>query len=105
MITTGYPRSSSTKTEIVDLANGITCSVLADFPIELSSAVIGYLDETPVVCGGFLGYSTYSEKCYRLKNGGWEEFASMREKRYAAVGVMYNRVSQIWKIFGNSHHK
>ena len=85
MVTSGYyPRSSATrKTEIVDVANGLTCSDLAEFPEELSAAVGANLGGTPVVCGG-------SEKCFRLTNSVWEEFASMKEKRDDAVDVMHN---------------
>jgi hypothetical protein len=92
MITTGWPRSSATrKTEIVDVANGLTCSDMADFPVELSGAVGASLDGTLVVCGGYFGSSGYSDKCYRFTNGVWEEFASMKEKREYAAGVMYNK--------------
>jgi hypothetical protein len=54
MVTTGIPRSSATrKTEIVDVANGVDCSYLDDFPDRISDAVGANLDGTPVVCGGF----------------------------------------------------
>ena len=92
MITTGWHNSSATrKTEVVDLANGHTCSDLADFPVELYASVSANLDGTPVVCGGRTGTSTYSEKCYRFTNGEWEEFASMKEQRGYAAGVVYNK--------------
>ena len=53
MITTGFPRSSATKkTEIVDVANGVSCSDMANFPVELYGAVGANLGGTPVVCGG-----------------------------------------------------
>merc|ERR1719350_946850 len=81
MIASGYTR----KTEIVDLANGLTCSDLAEFPVELSGAVGANLGGTPVVCGSYS-----SEKCFRFKNSGWEEYASMKEKRQYAGAVMHN---------------
>ena len=93
MITTGNPRSSATrKTEIVVLANGVSCSDMANFPVELSGAVGANLGGTPVVCGGYgnFGSWVYTEKCFRLKNSVWEEFASMKEKRYHAAAVMHN---------------
>ena len=90
MITTGQPSFSATKTEIVDLEDGATCSDLADFPVEIEPRSVGAnLDGTPVVCGGY--FSEYSEKCYRFKNGGWEEFVNMTEKRRGAAGIMYNK--------------
>ena len=93
MITTGQPRSSATsKTEIVDVANGLSCSDMADFPVELSNAVGANLGDTLVVCGGYVGHGhgSWSEKCYSFKNAAWEEFASMKEKRYGAAAVMHN---------------
>ena len=102
MVTTGLPGSAATrKTEILDLENGITCSELADFPVELSSAVGANLHGTPVVCGGFS--SGLSEKCYRFNSasGVWEDFTSMKEKRSWAAGVMYN---ENLHVFGGYYH-
>ena len=92
MITTGdpgLPLSSARKTEIVDVANGVSCSDLSDFPDDIIGAVGANLDGTPVVCGGY-GSSVWSDKCYRLTNGMWEEFATMKEKREAAAAVVHN---------------
>ena len=92
MITSGAPYSSATrKTEIVDVKNGLTCSDMADFPVEISGAVGANLDGTPVVCDGRTGPYTCSEKCYKFTNGVWGEFASMKEKRGYAAGVVYNK--------------
>ena len=85
MITNGDPSVFARKTEIVDVANGLTCSNLAKFPVELSAAVGANLGATPVVCGGYS-----SEKCFRFKNSVWEEYASMKEKRHVAAAVMHN---------------
>jgi N-acetylneuraminic acid mutarotase len=63
---------------------------MADFPVELSGAVGANLGGTPVVCGGYGSSIKYSEKCFRLKNSGWEEYASMKEKRNGAAAVMHN---------------
>ena len=102
MITTGGSYSAR-KTEIVDMAKGMICSDLADFPNSLRASVGAYLDGTPVVCGG----STYRywEKCYRFANGVWEEFASMKEKRGLTVGVIYNRKFHVFGGLGQSHTK
>ena len=89
MITTGFPRSSATrKTEIVDVANGLTCSDMANFPVALYSAVGANLGGTPVVCSG--KFSEWSNKCYRFRNGTWEIFAIMKKKRSLAAAVMHN---------------
>ena len=83
LITTGEPTSSSTKTEVVDVKSGETCSDLDDFPLQIRGGVAAnFLDGTPVVCtGGLLGSSTYYQTCYKLTISGWQEFASMNEKR------------------------
>ena len=102
MITTGWPLSSATrKTEIIDIASGgVTCSDLENFPVESSGGVGGNLQGTPVVCGGFLGSSTYSDKCYKFTTtGGWQEFASMKDKRYHAAGIVYQKKLH---VFGGS---
>ena len=91
MITTGTPLSIATrKTEIVDVANGLSCSDLARFPVEITVAVGANLGGIPVVCGGWGSSIEYSAKCFRLTNSVWENFASMKEKRGYAAGVMHN---------------
>ena len=83
MITAGTVNiTSARKTEIVDVANGLKCTDLADFPVEDWGGVGGNLGGTPVVC------SLY--KCYRFRNGGWEEVARIKRGLYAA-GVMYDK--------------
>ena len=88
MITTGAPFSSATKTEIVDVVSGETCGDLADFPLANYGAVGANLHQTPVVCGGGTTSTDY-QRCYKFTDGGWQEFASMKEKRSAAAGVMF----------------
>ena len=87
MIATGSP-DSLRKTEIVDVANGLTCSDMADFPDILWAAVGANLGGTPVVCGGYS--SGYSEKCFKFKNSVWKHYASMKEKRQYAGAVIHN---------------
>ena len=88
MITSGWPKSSAAKTEIVDVVSGENCADLADFPWEIEGAVGANLHGTPAVCGGWS--SNYIRKCYKLTNGGWKVFASMKEKRRYAAGVVYD---------------
>jgi hypothetical protein len=87
MITTGSPDSSAKKTEVVDVESGETCADLADFPVENYGAVGANLDGTPIVCGG--GLSSYYQTCYKYTSAGWQEFASMNEKRQYAAGITY----------------
>jgi hypothetical protein len=89
MITSGKPGTSARKTEIVDVANGLTCSDLAEFPVEVDGAVGANLGGTPVVCGGY-DDDGYSKKCYRFKDSAWQVFIWMRFKRDAAAAVMHN---------------
>ena len=56
--------STTRKTEIVAVANGLTCSDMADFPVVHSGGVGANLGGTPVVCSGWSW--GYSVKCYRL---------------------------------------
>ena len=88
MITSGSPTSSATKTEVVDVVNGESCADLADFPLENCGAVGANLHGTPVVCGGYSS-GTYYQTCYKYTNTGWQQFASMKEKRGYFAGVMH----------------
>ena len=87
MVTTGYPYSSARKTEVVDVESGETCADLADFPVENYGAVGANLDGTPIVCGG--RGSSYYQTCYKYTNAGWQQFASMKERRKNAAGITY----------------
>ena len=99
MITTGYPLNSATKTEIIDIASGgVTCSDLADFPVTTQGGVGGNLQGTPVVCGGYS--STISDKCYKFTTtGGWQEFASMKDKRAHVAGIVYQKKLHVFGGF------
>ena len=96
MITTGVSNSStnpwvtSSKTEIGDVLNGESCADLADFPLShiYDAPSANFQDGTPVICGGAY-LTTYYQKCYKFTNFGWQEFASMKEKRAHAAGCMY----------------
>jgi len=95
MITTGQPYSSARKTEVVDVVNGETCADLADFPVSNEGAVGAILNGTPIVCGGRYS-STFYQACYKLTNGGWQEFASMNERRLLAAGIMFKNKFHIF---------
>ena len=55
LIATGSPWSTSVLTEVIDLADESTsCEALGDFPIQVSSASGGLInDRLPLICGGF----------------------------------------------------
>ena len=101
MITTGWPYSSSKKTDVVDVVSGESCANLAKFPVKNDGAVGTNLDGTPVVCGG-TGYPTRYRACYKFTNAGWQKFASMKEKRYFAAGVIYKNKFHVFGGFDGS---
>ena len=106
MITSGEPESSAIKTEVVDVVNGESCADLADFPLENRGAVGANLQGTPVVCGGgSSSFGTY-QKCYKYSNNGWQQFASMKEKRLYVAGVTHkNKFHVFGGTYGSSRSK
>ena len=100
MVTTGNPSSSARKTEVVDVVTGESCADLANFPLANNGAVGANLNETPIVCGGV--YSSYYQTCYKFSNGGWQEFASMKEKRSWAAGVMHKNKLHVFGGYGGN---
>jgi hypothetical protein len=102
MIAAGYP-ATATKTEVVDVVSGESCADLADFPLEIRGAVGANLHGTPVVCGGYS--SGYLQTCYKYTNTGWQQFASMKEKRYAAAGVTHKNKFHVFGGYGVSISK
>ena len=49
---------------------------------------------------GVLSHSLVVEKCYRFSNGGWKEFARMKEKRFHSDGVIYDNK---FHVFGGKN--
>ena len=85
----------------MDVESGETCADLADFPVSNYYAVGANLHGTPIVCGGYS--STYYQTCYKLTNGGWQEFASMNEKRgYTAAGIMFKNKFHVFGGYDGS---
>ena len=105
MITTGRPYSSAIKTEVVDVVNGETCADLADFPLENLGAVGATLHGTPVVCGGRDSSGTFYQICYKYSNNGWQQFASMKEKRRHAAGVIHKNKFHIFGGYGDVYSR
>ena len=103
MITTGQPTSSAIKTEVVDVVNGESCADLADFHLENHAAVGANFHGTPVVCGGYK--SGYLQTCYKYTNSGWQQFASMKEKRGYFAGVMHKNKFHVFGGYGGSSIK
>ena len=85
----------------MDVESGETCADLADFPVSNGGAVGANLHGTPIVCGGYSS-GTYYQTCYKLTNGGWQEFASMNEKRGYAAGIMFKNKFHVFGGYDGS---
>ena len=99
-------RLEATKTEIIDVINGETCSNLPDFKAIHGPVYQGtHFQDTPVFCGNEqlpipINSFSYAFKCYKFKhNGGWQEFASLNGKRDMAAGIVYKNK---FHVFGGS---
>ena len=80
----------------MDVESGETCADLANFPVSNQGAVGANLNGTPIVCGGWS-----SRTCYKFTNAGWQEFASMKEKRGYAAGVIFQNNFHVFGGYGN----
>ena len=113
MISTGFPLNSGNKTEVIDLENGnVKCKDLEDFPIENSHAVYANLASMPIICGGWFwkcpdnctqdpqncpqNCPHSSDKCFIYKEGGWQHFVTIRDRRSVAAGIVYNNAFHIF---------
>ena len=100
MITTGIPTSDATKTEVLNVISGEICADIADFPLINYGAAGANLDGIPVLCGGGNYPTPYYQTCYKFTNDGWQEFASMKEKRDSAAGIMFKNK---FHVFGGAY--
>ena len=106
MIATG--NLNEDKTEVVDALSGKTCADLAELPNGRWGAVGANLDGIPVVCGGLfiIGSPEITKACFKFTNGEWKEFASMKEGRVWAAGIVYKNKFHIFGGYnGNTASK
>ena len=96
LVTTGSPRSSATKTEIINLDNAsLTCQDLEEYPLAIQGAVGSNTGSFPVICGGWDG-SQSVKQCHRLESGRWQHFANLTQGyKY----IWFALISQIDNIF------
>ena len=99
MISTGNPKN----TEVIDLEDSnVECEDLEDYPMEVDNAFGASLASTPIICGGYFHTSGFdasghsSDKCFKYKEGKWQNFSTMIEGRYSAVGIVYNNALHIF---------
>ena len=79
LVSTGHPRSSATKTEIINTDNSsLTCKDPEDYPLQVYGAVGFNMASLPVICGGSDG-STILTQCYRMESGKWNLFANLAQ--------------------------
>ena len=79
LVSTGYPFSSATTTEIINTDNsGLTCKDLGEYPLQINSAVGFNVGSLPVICGGDDG-SAYLNQCYRMESGIWKPFVNLAQ--------------------------
>ena len=92
--------NNATKTEVIGLEDSnVICEDLEDFPLEVFGAVGANLASTPIICGGeiYNGSSKdSSDKCFKYMKGGWQQFATMIERRASAAGIVYNNALHIF---------
>ena len=106
MVSTGAPRNSATRTtEIIDLLanDDVTCQDIDDYPLEVQNPVASNLASFPVViCGG--NHGATKNQCYKLMEGGWQEFATMNFRRYGAAGMVYGNLFHIFGGYDSGGH-
>ena len=100
---------ASNVVNVVDLESTSTnCSTVAAFPSRSYGSFGGLgFDSGPIVCGGY--YTTFSSKCFSMKDGGWNPTFNLTEaKRYAAsVTIPGNsvRILVIGERFRETRHQ
>jgi hypothetical protein len=93
LVTTGIPRSTSVKSEVIDLEDASNiCQNLEDYPIGVEGAVGGLLNQgDPLVCGG--GWNPYRNVCYVVNQPG--QSSEMLEKRAWSASLTLNS-THLW---------
>jgi hypothetical protein len=95
LVTTGSPRSTSVKSEVIDLEDASNiCQNLEDYPIQVAGAVGGFLNQgDPLVCGG----DPYTKVCHVVNQPG--QSSEMLEERAWSASLTLNS-SHLWVTGG-----
>ena len=103
LVTTGSPRSESTKSEVFDLKTGKACQNLPPFPIEVFGAVGEIVNGFHLICGGYTVVNgatiIYQSGCYALKGNTWKLIGSMRQPRGYASSLLLDK-NTMWIMGG-----
>jgi hypothetical protein len=103
LVTTGDPRSTSVKSEVIDLDDSSNhCQVLEDYPIAVEAAVGGFLNQgDPLVCGGkpytWFPWYTATNVCNVVNQP--VQSSEMLEERYNSASLTLNS-SHLWVTGG-----
>ena len=93
-----YNRSSTT--QIVDLLTQTrSCLNITKYPIDVSYATGAVVSGHPMICGGWIGSSTFSE-CFKYSktSNNWTLLTTMSTKRTASASVPLN--GKLWVMGG-----
>jgi hypothetical protein len=100
LVTTGQPRSTSVKSEVIDLKDASNiCQNLEDYLIGVDSAVGGLLNQgDPLVCGGYLATNV----CHVVNQPG--QSSEMLEERVNSASLTLNS-THLWITggYGNGY--
>ncbi len=67
LVATGYPSSTSRKTETISFSNKSCNTIMQDYPVKQYQATAGLLKQTLLICGG--EYGGRSDACYYYRPG------------------------------------
>jgi hypothetical protein len=97
LVTTGEPRSTAVKSEVIDLEDPSNiCQNLEDYPNGVYGAVGGFLNQgDPLVCGG----SPYTKVCHVVNQPG--QSSEMLEERSESASLTLNS-SHLWVTGGKN---
>jgi hypothetical protein len=100
LVTTGDPRDTSVKSEVIDLEDSNNfCNDLEDYPIQVHGAVGGLLNQVDaLVCGGY----PYTNVCYVENQPG--QSSEMLEKRGFSASLTLNS-THLWITGGHNGYE
>ena len=81
---------TSLVTEVIDIIDETkVCNNLGEFPVLVSWATGGLVDEKPIVCGG-QDATTFKQECYSFEDSAWKLLTSLTEPRSQAGSTVLN---------------
>ena len=88
LVTTGWPSSTSVKTESSDLVASATCQSIPAYPLSVGGATGAFVNSRVVICGG----TPYTNQCYSLgqNENAWTPSANLTTPRGGAASVEMN---------------